>query len=172
MKAKLFSILLLTCLNLVSGPIWAQDLPLRIFLMRHAEKAVDGTKDAALSEKGGQMVTRLDSLLRETKINAVFSTSYKRTKMTANAVAKRNAVAIRDYDPSKVKLLLDQIEREHLENVLVIGHGNTVPDFVNTLFPKAKMAMMEESDYGRLFVIHYYENEPQRNNYFVLNINQ
>lgn len=172
MKAKLFFMLLLTYLTLVSRPLLAQDLPVRIFLMRHAEKAVDSTKDPVLSEKGSQMASRLDSLLRETKINAVFSTSYKRTKMTASAVAMRNAVTIRDYDPSKVKLLLGQIEQEHLENVVVIGHGNTVPDFVNTLFPHAKMEVMAETDYGRLFVIHYYKNEPQRNNYFVLNIDQ
>ncbi|HEV7380748.1 MAG TPA: histidine phosphatase family protein [Dyadobacter sp.] len=157
---------------MVSKPLWAQDLPVRIFLMRHAEKAVDDTKDPALSEKGKQMASRLDSLLRETKIDAVFSTPYKRTKMTASAVAMRNAVPILDYDPSKVKLLLDQIDKKHLENVVVIGHGNTVPDFVNTLFPNAKMSLMEESDYGRLFVTHYYKNEPQRNNYFVLNIDQ
>jgi broad specificity phosphatase PhoE len=140
--------------------------------MRHAEKAVDGTKDPALSQKGVQMASRLDSLLSETKINAVFSTPYKRTRMTANAVAMRNAVPIRDYYPSKVKLLLENIEQEHLENVVVIGHGNTVPDFINTLFPNAKMAMMEETDYGRLFVIQFYKNEPQRNNYFILNINE
>jgi 2,3-bisphosphoglycerate-dependent phosphoglycerate mutase len=172
MKAKISFILLLTCLTLIPSPLWAQDLPVRIFLMRHAEKAVDGTKDPVLSRKGMTMASRLDSLLRDTKVNAVFSTLYKRTKMTANAVAVRNGVTIREYDPSKVKLLLDQIEQEHLENVVVIGHGNTVPDFINTLFPHAKMAVMEETDYGRLFVIHYYKNEPQRNNYFVLHIYQ
>ena len=145
---------------------------MRIFLMRHAEKAVDGTRDPALSEQGMKMAARLDALLSETQVKAVFSTPYKRTKMTANAVAARNGVAIRDYDPSDVKWLLSQIDQARLENVLVIGHGNTVPDFINTLFPHANMAVMEETDYGRLFVIHYYKNEPQRNNYFILNINQ
>jgi len=171
MKANLFRFLLLTYLTIVSTGLLAQDLPVRIFLMRHAEKAVDGTKDPELSQKGKEMASTLDSLLKEVKVNAVFSTPYKRTKMTANGVAARNAVNIRDYDPFKVKSLLTQIDQERLENIVVIGHGNTVPEFVNSLVSGAGVKVMEESDYGKLFVIQYYKDQPQRNNYFVLNIN-
>ena len=172
MKASLFRFLLLTCLTMISTRLLAQDLSVRIFLMRHAEKAVDGTKDPALSQKGMKMASTLDSLLKYVKVNAVFSTPYKRTKMTANAVAIRNAVTIRDYDPFKVKSLLTQIDQERLENVVVIGHSNTVPDFINTLLPNAKIPAMQENDYGKLFVINYYKDQPQRNNYFILNIAQ
>lgn len=172
MKTHLFRFLLLTCLTLGSlQSLLAQDLPVRIFLMRHAEKAVDGTKDPALSQKGAKMASTLDSLLKDVKVNAVFSTPYKRTKMTANGIAIRNAITIRDYDPFKVRSLLTQIDQERLENIVVIGHGNTVPEFINTLVSGASLEVMEESDYGKLFVIHYYKNQPQRNNYFVLNIN-
>ena len=80
---KLFVILLL----LVSTLSWAQETTTFI-LVRHAEKASDGTSDPALTKAGAARANNILSLFQKTEITAIYSSNYKRTKMTVAPLAE------------------------------------------------------------------------------------
>lgn len=49
--------------------------------------------------------------------------------------------------------------REAQENVLIVGHSNTVPAIVRTL--DIEVEDLTEKDYGDVFVIQFREGKPQ-----------
>lgn len=141
-----------------------------ILLTRHAEKAADGTSDPALSPAGRMMAGTLDKLLADVPIKAVYSTPYKRTQETVESVATRHAVPVQEYEPLEISGLPAKIRAAPGDAVVVAGHGNTVPMLLNSLCPEARLPVMNEGDYGRLFVISYFKDQPERNHYFILNL--
>ena len=147
----------------------AQEKTKHIFLLRHAEKATDGTQDPALSPAGAAYADQLSTLLSRIKIDAVFATPYKRTIMTATPVAAANNVEIKQYDPFNPKALLAQIEASQAENIVVVGHANTVPQLINYLIPSAGMKDLNEQDQGLLFIINYHKSYTGSNSYTILN---
>ena len=58
---------------------------MKVFVVRHAEKVTDDPKDKdpLLSEIGALRAVDLMKLLRGEKIDSIFTTDYKRTKLTA-----------------------------------------------------------------------------------------
>ncbi|RZM11167.1 MAG: hypothetical protein EOO88_47270 [Pedobacter sp.] len=96
---KLLLFLLLCTLSVVE--LHAQQKPTIVLLMRHAEKATSGGADPELSDKGKEFADRLNLHFSELRIDAVYSTNYKRTRQTVEPLAKRSALEIKTYDPSK-----------------------------------------------------------------------
>ena len=74
---KVFVILIL----FVSTLSFAQETTTFI-LVRHAEKASDGTSDPSLTEEGMARANNILSMFQQSEITAIYSTNYKRTKMT------------------------------------------------------------------------------------------
>ena len=69
---KLLLFVLLAMLSVVE--LHAQQKPIIVLLMRHAEKATTGGADPDLSEKGKEFADRLNLHFSELKIDAVYST--------------------------------------------------------------------------------------------------
>ena len=72
-----------------------------LILVRHAEKDNDGTKDPGLTDEGKDRANQLVSILRETQINAIYSTNFKRTMSTIQPLAQAKGLAITTDDPMK-----------------------------------------------------------------------
>ena len=137
----LLSVSLLTTAN--AGPT--------IFFVRHAEKATTGGDDMDLSDVGRARADSLATLLKDAEISAIYTTELKRTQQTAAPLAKAIHVEpaiIPQKDPTALLAKL----RASTGNVLVVGHGNTIPDLVKTLGISTPINIAD-NDYDNLFIV-------------------
>ncbi len=127
-----------------------------IYLVRHAEKTLDGTHDPSLTEQGQKRAQLLARKLQNAAIKKIYSTNYKRTQQTAAPLAKLLDLQVIEYNPSKLKAFAEEIKKLK-QNVLIVGHSNTTPALVKLLGgdPQGKI---EESDYTRLYIVQINNN--------------
>ncbi|WP_169749186.1 SixA phosphatase family protein [Flavihumibacter petaseus] len=129
----------------------------KYYIVRHGEKAVtqnadaQTAKDPALSEAGTDRAMALLGRLKDERIGQVFSTRTIRTKATAQPVATNFGLPIQEYD--KVDTAFLNKIRSIKDNVLIVGHSNTVDDIVNGLVPGAKLTDLPETSYDNLFIV-------------------
>lgn len=122
-----------------------------IWVLRHAEKADDGTKDPALSDAGRARAAALAARLADTGVTVILSTGYERTRATVRPLAEASGLEITEYDPVDFAGLAERV-RAIEGTVVVVGHSNTVIPIVNALGGEAE-GEMTEADYGRLYRI-------------------
>jgi len=129
-----------------------------VFVVRHAERAdtaSGGTPmmaaDPDLSEAGRARANSLAAALKDARITAIFVTPYKRTRQTAEPLAKALGIQPTAIDPKDTAGLIEKIKAAN-GNVLVVGHSNTVPDLLTRLgIPDAPS--LADSDYDNLFLV-------------------
>src|SRR4051812_13231461 len=114
MKKLLFALLLVVFVLPV-----AYSQATTFILVRHAEKVADGSKDPELSEAGKARALALARLLKENKIDAIYSTSYKRTQGTVAPLAMSKALTVLPYDAMKGEAI-DQIASKFPGGTIVI----------------------------------------------------
>ena len=124
------------------------------YIVRHAEKAPsDGmmTSDVPLSEAGENRAVVLGSALHTKNIQTIYATPYKRTQGTAQPLSKTLNIPVNTYDPRDTAFVtkLKAIKN----NVLVVGHSNTVDDLVNGLTGKSHLKDLPDTQYGDLFIV-------------------
>ena len=124
-----------------------------LFIVRHAEKADDGTEDPPLTQKGMERATALARVLEDTGIEVVYSTPYKRNKETAAVLADMKGLVIKEYQPHTKEFPADVVKAEKGKKVLIVGHSNTVPVLVNTFIGEQQFEDLQESAYDYLFMI-------------------
>src|SRR5687767_7650121 len=91
---------LILLLILVFIQAWAQhDKKITTFiLVRHAEKADDGTDDPDLKPEGYERASKIVSMFKNTSIDAIYSTRYKRAKNTVTPLAREKGMEIMLYE--------------------------------------------------------------------------
>ena len=149
---------LIVCLSLVAGsaaPVFAQSA---VILVRHAERADQAPGAAAmmaadpeLSDAGRARAESLARMLRDAGITAVFTTQFKRTRQTAEPLAKALGVTVQTVDARDVDTLVAKI-KSSTGTVLVVGHSNSVPDTMKGLGVEADVTIAE-AEYDNLFVV-------------------
>jgi phosphohistidine phosphatase SixA len=130
------------------------------YIVRHAEKAPveAGTvnNDPPLSEAGKVRAFVLRNELLHRHIKHIYSTHTIRAISTAEPLSQATGVKVELYN---TKDSLDQfIEnlRTIKNNVLVIGHSNTVDDIVNKLCGETKItADLKEYEFDNFFIVKY-----------------
>lgn len=131
--------------------------PTTIFLVRHAEKGDDGTRNPPLSEDGVKRAQRLADMLSNSGVTAIYSTDYKRTKDTVQPLANATQLSIKLYTPMS-EAELRKIADDNQGGVVVIcGHSNTTPWSANIL-AGTKLENFAESDYGNLLIVTVLDN--------------
>lgn len=124
------------------------------YLVRHAEKADDGTKDPELTEMGQNRAILLFEMLKENPPAIIYSSPFKRSILTAQPLADSLGIEITMYDPSDSPKLMEEIFTKHSgKRVLIVGHSNTIPGIANLLLWENKYENLDESDYDKLFVV-------------------
>ena len=128
-----------------------------IVLVRHAEKMasteMDKTGDVDLSAEGRQRAERLAKAIKKYKPHEIFATDYKRTKQTAEPIAKLRGKEIQTYDPQKQADLIPKILSSTTDHFLIVGHSNTIPALANLLMKKEIFKNLLDSEYGVFWVI-------------------
>lgn len=122
-----------------------------IYLVRHAETAPDGTRDPPLSEEGEARARWLAVILSHARLDAVYTTDYRRTRSTATPVAAAAGVRPTLYDPADLTTFGLAL-RERGGCVLVVGHSNTTPALVAALGGDGGPPL-PESEYDRLYTL-------------------
>jgi len=156
---KLTTISILTLLNFACvAPGRFQEISDRhIFLVRHAEKQVDGTRDPSLTKAGQQRAKNLIPILNDKNISSVYSTDYKRTIQTAKPLADEIGTNVKIYDPDKLNQFAKEIMSLN-ESILVVGHSNTTPALVELLGGES-LGKMTESEYSLIYLLKVSENK-------------
>ena len=146
------SILLFNC---TATKVNSTDIATTVYLIRHAEKASDGTKDPNLTEKGKERAKALAKQLKSDNVRAIYSTSYKRTRQTVEPLAKALDLDVIIYNPNDLEKLKEEILRKYKygETVVIVGHSNTTPTLVNLLISKDQFKKIDESDYSNLYKV-------------------
>jgi len=124
-----------------------------IILVRHAEKAQDGTSDPPLTSEGKARAQELAYILKHVPLDAVYSTPYKRTQQTALPTAEAHSLQINSYQPREEKSFLKKILSKYAGgNVLIIGHSNTVPVLANYLAGSTHFSPLDDFTYDNIFI--------------------
>ena len=124
------------------------------YLIRHAEKDRTNPDDAdpELNQKGLGRAMHWAEILKDANIDAIYSTDYNRTSMTAAPTSVKNNIDVQYYDPRTVDIELIKKENNN-KNVLIVGHSNTTPQMVNLLLDDEKYESLDDSQNGALFIV-------------------
>ena len=124
------------------------------YLIRHAEKVrIDpDNKDPELNEAGKQRAIVWQEYFTDLEIDKVYSTNYKRTMQTALPVSNSKGLEISLYSPSNIDYqgFLDSTIGD---NVLIVGHSNTIPTFVNEIINDNVYPDIEDSNNSSLYIV-------------------
>lgn len=123
-----------------------------LVLVRHAEKANDGTQDPPLDSLGAIRADALAHTLQDIDFSAVYSTAYKRTRETVNQIATTSSLQLTEYDPNEKEFLGRAVAENAGKMLLVSGHSNTVPAMVNQL-TGSQLGNLQEWEYDFLYII-------------------
>ena len=123
-------------------------------LVRHAEKAIDGTNNPPLSEAGLQRANDLAALLANQKIDALYSTPFIRTEATLTPIGRDKGMEVKNYDPYAGASWLSEALKKHKGGTIVIsGHSNTIPGLANALLGEETFQQFDDNDYSNLIII-------------------
>ncbi len=124
------------------------------YFIRHAEKdrSDASNKNPNLMQKGIFRAAKWSYVLEHVKFDAVYSTDYNRTKQTAQPTAEKNNVEITIYDPKELNSE-EFIKNTKGKTVLVVGHSNTTPMFVNAVIGKEKYESINDSNNANLYIV-------------------
>ncbi len=147
-KTVLIYIFLFACL--VSK---AQEVTTYYFI-RHAEKLrIDKTdKNPNLNYKGYKRAEALKDIFSNITFDAIYSTDYNRTKLTAKPTADRNNLPILLYNP---KAMYSEAFKNNTKGktVLVVGHSNTTNVFVNKILGVEKYDEINDNNNSNLYIV-------------------
>lgn len=128
-----------------------------IILVRHAEKGDDGTSDPDLSEAGKDRAKHLAIILNDTKIDAIYSTNYKRTKNTVTQLAEKKGIEIHHYEPMKNEVIDEILKKHRGGTVVIVGHSNTTPWTANFLLGTEEVQNFYDDEYDNLLIVSFLE---------------
>ena len=122
-------------------------------LVRHAEKGSDGTDDPDLKPEGMERAKRFAALMKNTSIQGVYSTKYKRTKNTVTHLAQEKGLEVQVYDAAKADVIDGLLSKHAGGTVVIAGHSNTIPQIANLLTGKEEYKTFPDTDYGNILIV-------------------
>ncbi|WP_299335552.1 histidine phosphatase family protein [uncultured Psychroserpens sp.] len=153
---SLLTLLFIVVFNLPSFSQNAEDTAetTTYYFIRHAEKdRSDKTnRNPNLTEAGKTRAIHWSEIFQNVKFDAVYSTQYNRTIQTATPTAEKNKLELQYYDP-RTLYSEDFSEATRGKTVLVVGHSNTTPAFVNMILKDRKYPDIDDNNNGNLYIV-------------------
>jgi len=124
------------------------------YLVRHAEKdRSDKTNsNPELTDQGNQRALKWSSVFDNVTFDAVYSTNYLRTIATAKPTATAQGLVIQFYNPRELNSKEFQQETKG-KTVLVVGHSNTTPQFVNAILGTKQYTDIQDDNNANLYIV-------------------
>jgi len=128
-----------------------------VILTRHAEKSTTPEEDPALTAAGKERADFLVRMLEKSGVNAIYSSQYARTRLTAEPLSRRLGVPVETVDAATTNKLVASILSKHAGGtVVVVCHSNTLPEIVQAL-GGGKIPEIDDLDYDNLYIVTVYE---------------
>lgn len=125
-------------------------------VVRHAERATDHPRDPSLSAAGEARAQTLAARLVGRRLDAIYSSDYRRTRQTVAPTAEAQRVGVRLYDAAQPAAdFVAGLRAAHpTGTVLVVGHSNTVPPIAAALCGCAVEAI-DHDEYDALIEVRF-----------------
>lgn len=137
---------------LILSACTTQNSPKTIYIVRHAEKQLEGN-DPELAYVGEVRAKKLAQILEKEDIKRVLSTDYTRTKNTAQPTADAAGLTVETYDPKDQEALIADL-RTSEGNTLIVGHSNTVSQLANAFVSSGEpFADLSDLEYDYIYVV-------------------
>ena len=124
------------------------------YLIRHAEKdrTVQTNSDPNLNSQGLLRADMWAKYFDSIALDAVYASNYKRTLQTATPTAVNKGVAVQVYDTNS---MYDELFQKATlgKTVLIVGHSNTTPAFVNLILAQEKYQSMNDNDNSSVYIV-------------------
>lgn len=124
------------------------------YLIRHAEKerVNKSERDPKLNEKGIIRALNWKDYFIDKDISKIYSTNYKRTLETVKPIEEAIGLTAILYSPSNIDYKNFVLSNKG-EIVLVVGHSNTIPGFVNELINDQVYSQIDDLNNSNLYIV-------------------
>ncbi len=124
------------------------------YLIRHAEKerVNKSERDPKLNEKGIIRALNWKDYFIDKDISKIYSTNYKRTLETVKPIEEAIGLTAILYSPSNIDYK-NFILSNKGEKVLIVGHSNTIPGFVNELINDQVYSQIDDLNNSNLYIV-------------------
>ena len=141
--------------------------PTTVFLVRHAEKEEVPKQDPPLKKEGVLRSQELARLLGSAGVKIIITSQFARTKQTAEAFASKAGLTVTSIslksNPTNPRLIAEESTAEVVnkilerpgENVLLVGHSNSLPDVIKMLGGDV-VPTIDERKFNDLFIVTVY----------------
>lgn len=149
-----------------STDLFAQHRKLTIILVRHAEKDIAPTADKVnpnLTPEGKLRAANLVKKIKKYKPDAIFSSDFIRTRLTAQPLAEKRKITVQIYDHRNLPAMADLIMSGKIKRIVVVGHNSTTPALANLLIKEEKYKPLAETEYDKIWVIKIKKNTRKPN---------
>lgn len=130
-----------------------------IVVVRHAEKADDGTRDPGLTPAGRARAEALAAAVANAEVGGLIASQYRRTRQTLAVLAERHGLEVTIVPAASgdieahVDAVAAMVRHAEADGLLVIaGHSSTVPLIVEAL-SGAEIEAIDESEYDRFYLL-------------------
>ncbi len=137
--------------SIFAAPAHAQRM---VIFVRHAEKEA-GSGDVAISAAGKKRADELARLLKDTSVDAIYTTTYLRTKQTADPLAALLKTSSKQLPNSETpQMLKKRLAKDHADQcVLIVGHSNTIPTLIDAITGRPNNITIADDQYDGLFML-------------------
>jgi broad specificity phosphatase PhoE len=123
-----------------------------VYVIRHAEKELSG-EDPALTPTGRQRAAAWADMLKFAGLDIVVTSDARRTRETGGIVAGKLGLPQTALPRADTVGLVDALQFEHEnENVLIVGHAETIPGILHNLGIPEVIAF-SQSEFDILFIL-------------------
>ena len=145
--------ILVICFSLISLLSNAQEVTTYYFI-RHAEKLrVDKTeRNPNLNSKGIKRAEVWKEVFSNISFDAIYSTDYNRTMLTAKPTAYSKNLPILMYNPRDMYSKTFQNQTKG-KTILVVGHSNTTNVFANKVLGFDKYEEIKDNNNSNLYIV-------------------
>jgi 2,3-bisphosphoglycerate-dependent phosphoglycerate mutase len=153
LKLIMKKIILICTFLFISSSCYSQEVT-TYYLIRHAEKLrIDITdKNPKLNYEGVKRADAWKEVFTNVKLDAVYSTDYNRTKLTAKPTANSKNLPIFLYDPKDMYSESFQHKTKG-KAVLVVGHSNTTHIFANKVLGRDEYNQINDNNNSNLYIV-------------------
>ena len=143
----ILTILFLSCNQTVDDCV-------EVYLIRHAEKDRSDplNKNPHLNEKGMERSLLWNGYFENKEVNSIYSTNYNRTIETVLPVSLAKGIKPIIYSASNINYE-SFLKKEKGNTVIVVGHSNTIPGFVNKLIEDDYYKQINDTVNSNLYIV-------------------
>ncbi len=124
------------------------------YLIRHAEKDTQ-KMDPPLNAEGYKRAAKLTSIMRQTYLDAVYTTLTSRTISTVDSITQYKGLSNSIYTATNIKeTFQSMLKNPEIRKALIVGHTNTVTPIANFLYGKQYFnKIIDEKEFDNLYII-------------------